>query len=123
MALAAVALVVIGAASWLAFAGGDRGSASGLTTAAADRFAHLEAPYVEAAAELVEALERRRDELPSDVAAPFASALALIDEAVRETRSAVAADPDNEALADMALAAHRRKLEFLQRVTQWSSEE
>ena len=123
MARAAAALVVIGAATWLAFAGSDLGPTTGLTTAAADRFAQLEAPYVEASAELVATLERRRDELPSDVAAPFTSALALIDEAVRETRSAVAADPDNEALADMALAAHRRKLEFLQRVTQWTSSE
>ena len=86
------------------------------------RFAELEAAYLRAAAELVDALERERRSIPPEVAERAEQSLLVIDEAVRETRAALANDPDNAALAELALAAHRRKLEFLQRVRQWSTE-
>jgi len=122
IAAAAAALLVVGASLWFAMVDGAAHDASD-GRPVADRYARLEEPYVAAAAELSATLERRRDELPRDVVTPYTSALAVIDEALRETRAAVAADPDNEALAEMALAAHRRKLDFLQRVALWSTDE
>ena len=86
------------------------------------RFAELEAAYLRAAAELVDALEQERRAIPPDVAVRAERSLLVIDEAVRESRAALANDPDNAALAELTLAAHRRKLEFLQRVRQWSTE-
>ena len=86
------------------------------------RFAELEAAYLRAAAELVDALEQEHRSIPPDVAARAERSLLVIDEAVRESRAALANDPDNAALAELTLAAHRRKLEFLQRVRQWSTE-
>ena len=86
------------------------------------RFAELEAAYQRAAADLVDALDRERSSIPPDVAARAERSLLVIDAAVRESRAALANDPDNAALAELTLAAHRRKLEFLQRVRQWSTE-
>ena len=86
------------------------------------RFAELEAAYLRAAADLVDALDRERRAIPPDVAARAEQSLLVIDAAVRETRAALADDPDNPALAALTLAAHRRKLEFLQQVRQWSTE-
>ena len=86
------------------------------------RFAELEAAYLRAAADLVDALERERRAIPPDVAARAEQSLLVIDAAVRETRAALADDPDNPALAALTLAAHRRKLDFLQQVRQWSTE-
>ena len=86
------------------------------------RFAELEAAYLRAAADLVDALERQRRAIPPEVAARAEESLMVIDAAVRETRAALADDPDNPVLAAMTLAAHRRKLEFLQQVRQWSTE-
>jgi hypothetical protein len=129
--LAAAALVLMAASSattlWLV-GGADEPSPDQRITEritneeSLARFAELEAAYLRAAAELVDALERERRSIPPDVAAHAERSLLVIDEAVRETRAALADDPDNVALAELALAAHRRKLEFLQRVRQWSTE-
>lgn len=88
---------------------------------AAARFAELEAAYLRAAADLLAALDRDSRSLPPEVIERAEHSLVTIDQAVRETRAALAADPDNAVLAEMTLAAHRRKLEFLQRVRQWST--
>ena len=88
---------------------------------AAARFAELEAAYLRAAADLLAALDRDRRSLPPEITERAEHSLVTIDQAVRETRAALAADPDNPVLAEMTLAAHRRKLEFLQRVRQWST--
>lgn len=122
VSLAAAAVLTLGAVLWLTMLD-DRADVTADTRPAAERYARLEAPYVAAAADLMATLEHRRDELPPDVAEPFTKTLAVIDEALRETRAAVLRDPGNETLTGMALAAHQRKLDFLQQVAQWSTNE
>lgn len=129
LAAAALLLVVVSSAITLLIVRGDGGPTEHERMAARiaseeslARFAELEAAYLRAAAELVDALEQERRSIPPDVAARAEQSLLVIDEAVRESRAALANDPDNAALAELTLAAHRRKLEFLQRVRQWSTE-
>ena len=129
LAAAALLLVVVSSAVTMMLIGsGQTSSAEELvaTRIASEeslaRFAELEAAYLRAAADLVGALESERRSIPPDVAERAEQSLLAIDEAVRETRAALADDPDNAALAELTLAAHRRKLEFLQRVRQWSTE-
>lgn len=129
LAAAALLLVVVSSSVTLMIVrGGGRPSADELVASriagseSLARFAELEAAYLRAAADLVDALERERRSIPPEIAARAEQSLLVIDEAVRETRAALANDPDNAALAELTLAAHRRKLEFLQRVRQWSTE-
>lgn len=128
LAAAAMLLVVVSAALAMRLIRRPSASPADLVAtsiaseASLARFAELEAAYLRAAADLVDALERERRSIPPDVAERARQSLLVIDEAVQETRAALANDPDNTALAELTLAAHRRKLEFLQRVRQWSTE-
>ncbi|HUF28169.1 MAG TPA: hypothetical protein VMM18_14430 [Gemmatimonadaceae bacterium] len=131
LAAAAVTLVVASSAATLLLVDGGPGRArTGIGAfaplpASADpaaRFAEAEAAYLAAATELMAVVERERRNLPPDVAERAERALALIDQAVWETRAALASDPHNRALAQMALTAHERRLEFLQRIARWSTE-
>jgi hypothetical protein len=85
------------------------------------RLAALEADYQQAAAELVRALEREGSLSPASREA-LARHLAVVDAAIAEARaSAAGAVPDAEA-GDLLLAAHRQKLDLLERAARLLSD-
>lgn len=134
LAAASVALVVIaGGAMWLALSG--RVPMPGTETApVADRSVSAPAPGTEAAqgvlvadfadetyaaavADLAQALEASRGELDPATVATIERNLDIIDEAIAETRRALAADPNSVYLNGYLAAQMRRKLDVLRNAT------
>jgi hypothetical protein len=81
------------------------------------RVALLEAEYTEAAQELAMALNRVRDSLSPETVATIERNLAVIDQALAESRRALARDPGNTALEQVVVAAWRQKVDLLRRAT------
>lgn len=78
-------------------------------------FRLLEAEYVRAAGELRSALEHRDGAMDRSTAELLERNLRVIDEAIRESRAALAADPHSEMLRQVILSTYERKLEILRR--------
>lgn len=77
--------------------------------------------YVETVAHLREALEGQRAGLAPRTVETVDRALAVIDSAIAEARTALASDPANAALVDILSAHYERKVELLQRATELST--
>lgn len=81
-----------------------------------------EAEYLRAMAELVTTLEDLRGSLPPKTVALIEANLRIIDQAIQESRVALAHHPNNEALGQMLAATYRRKLELLRQATRLATE-
>ena len=120
LAAAAIVLVVAGALlvrperSVLAPGPVPVPAAGGMTVAAVDR------SYQESIAEVRATLEQQRGALSPSTVRILEHSLAIIDTAIAEARSALAADPANRALTDMLAAQYEHKLGLLQRATKLS---
>jgi anti-sigma factor RsiW len=77
----------------------------------------LESQYSAASAELTEALEKARPRLSPETVATIERSLRIIDEALTESRQALAKDPGNAALGQLVVAAWRQKVDLLRRAT------
>jgi anti-sigma factor RsiW len=82
----------------------------------------VEADYVLAARELVEALEAAKPMLSEEAVQLIESNLRIIDEAIRESRAALALDPTNGELMEMLSATYLKKVEMLQHVNRVAAE-
>jgi hypothetical protein len=82
----------------------------------------LEAEYRLAAIELARALERRRPDLSPEAVAALERSVAVIDQAIAESRAAVLQAPDDPELGTALRAAHEKKLELLERAARLLSE-
>lgn len=81
-------------------------------------FQVTEATYREAAQELAQALELRRNDLSPTALAVIEQNLRIIDEAIRETQAALANDPRNQGVAGLLWATYEKKIDLLQRAAQ-----
>jgi hypothetical protein len=88
------------------------------TTAGSGRFSVTEAAYERAAEELAQTLEYRRKDLSPTALAVIEHNLRIIDEAIRETQAALAADPRNERVAELLWASWEKKIDLLERAAQ-----
>jgi anti-sigma factor RsiW len=80
----------------------------------------VDADYAAVIRELGETLAQRRAQLDPRTIAKVEASLRVIDEAIDEARSALAADPANLTLVDLLSASYERKLELLRRATELS---
>jgi anti-sigma factor RsiW len=78
-------------------------------------FSALESQYSAASAELTEALEKARPRLSPETVATIERSLRIIDQALTESRQALAKDPGNAALGQLVVAAWRQKVDLLRR--------
>lgn len=81
-----------------------------------------ETQVVEATRELASALERNRESLAPETVTLLEENLRIIDDAIRESRAALAEDPGNAALGQMLWATYKQKLDLLQQAARWSAE-
>jgi hypothetical protein len=128
LAAASVALVVTTSFATLRFSGsGDArtptlaaeqanppAQAGGPPTALAS-FQPAEQEYKRAIGDLQTALETRRSELAPQTVATLEENLRIIDHAIRESRAALAADPNRPELTRMLTDAYDAKLDVLRR--------
>jgi len=77
----------------------------------------VEAQYEQASDELTRALAMERDRLAPATVALLQRNLAVIDAALRESRDALARDPENVELRGLVASAARRKVELLRWAT------
>ncbi len=77
-----------------------------------------EAGYADAVAELTAALEQNRDRLDPRTVEVVERNLAIIDQAIADTRQALAADPGDPYLNRHLASTMQRKVEILRRATQ-----
>jgi len=91
------------------------GAGLALPPAVVADFASIETEYVDAASEILRAVRSGRVQLAPATVALLEKNLQVIDEAIRESREALAGDPANSALRAMVLASHRHKLDLLRR--------
>lgn len=130
LAAAAIAMVLIGGGSvWLAFGGRGAMPGGGLQTPAERRadgdltaeatFAadFADESYALAVADLERALEASRDRLDPETVAVLERNIEAIDQAIGETRRALAADPHSMYLSEHLAAQMRRKLDVLRSAT------
>ena len=85
-------------------------------------FAGIELEYVNAADEILRAVHAGEVQLSPVTVAVLERNLQVIDDAIRESREALARDPANAALRDMVLASYRHKLDLLRRAAAASAE-
>ncbi|HEU0300447.1 MAG TPA: zf-HC2 domain-containing protein [Longimicrobium sp.] len=127
LAAASIALVVVTSLATLRFAGrgGEpvlatqtaqpprAGTTSAGTPTALAAFRPAEQEYEKAITELQAALQARRGQLAPQTVATVEANLRIIDQAIRESRAALAADPNRPELAEMLSDAYDTKLDVL----------
>ncbi len=94
----------------------DRGSTIELAVVSRE-WMRTESAYVAAAAELQEAVDATREALDPATVALIEANLRIIDEAIRESRAALAVDPGNRELMRLLASTHEKKLDLLQQTT------
>lgn len=117
LAAAAVALVVLTSAITTVVVFRQIPQSAGLTTppGLVQDFAGIELEYVDAANEILRVVRAGDVQLSPATVAVLEKNLQVIDDAMRESREALARDPANSALREMVLASHRHKLDLLRR--------
>lgn len=106
-------------------AAGDHASAprvapDGVAPALPAAFAATEAAYLDDVAELQATFVAQRSTLAPATIAVVERSLAAIDAAIAEARTALLADPANQALAEMLSTTYRHKVELLRRAAESS---
>ena len=89
------------------------GTTTGGTPTALAAFRPAEQEYEKAITELQAALQARRGQLAPQTVATIEANLRIIDQAIRESRAALAADPNRPELAEMLSDAYDTKLDVL----------
>jgi hypothetical protein len=84
-----------------------------VTTMGADPLLKAERDYERAAAELMGALEERRDLMAPETREAIESSLNVMDRALADLRTALESDPGNRELARLFNATHRKRVELL----------
>jgi anti-sigma factor RsiW len=113
---AAIALVVFSSGLTALLMRGRGGTIGEVQPASAGaEFRVIEANYIAATNELEVALEELRAVLPPEAVRIIEENLAIIDGALAEASTALAADPHNPALSEMLVAAYQKKLDLLRR--------
>lgn len=84
-----------------------------------EQWSRAEATYERAAAELQTALDAVRETLDPETVARIEANLEIIDNAIRESREALASDPDNLEVLQLLAAVHEKKLDLLQQATRY----
>ena len=79
----------------------------------ADPLLKAERDYERAAAELMAALEERRDLLAPETREALETSLNVIDQALADLRAALESDPGNRKLARLFNTTHRKRVELL----------
>jgi anti-sigma factor RsiW len=92
--------------------------ATGLVSLA-EQWRRTEMTYERAAAELQAALDAVREELEPATVARIETNLAIIDDAIRESRAALDADPNNLEVLQLLAAVHEKKLDLLQQAARY----
>lgn len=127
LAAASIALVVVTSFATLRLAGNRTGPApttlatqtaqppasqTGTPTALA-AFRPAEREYEKAIGDLLTVLETRRGQMAPQTVATLEANLRIIDQAIRESRAALAADPNSPELTEMLSGAYDAKLDAL----------
>jgi hypothetical protein len=76
--------------------------------------------YLILASNLAAALDSLRPKMAPETQAIVERNLAIIERALRESREALAKDPNNSALEDLLLSAHRQKIDWLRRAASYA---
>ena len=84
-----------------------------------EQWRSAEATYERAGTELLMALDEVREELDPETIARIESNLVIIDEAIRESREALAADPGNLDVLQLLAAVHEKRLDLLKQATRY----
>lgn len=87
-------------------------------TIAWEQFLEVEHEYQEVTDELLAALEAQRDELSPETVDVVERNLALIDQAIRESRAALERDPANAKLIHKLTDMYRTRVSFLERMSE-----
>jgi predicted anti-sigma-YlaC factor YlaD len=114
-ALAAAAVLLIGVSS--AVTAMLLRPPSGSAVWASTRLIGFEAEYTAASDDLTAALSAARSRLAPETIATIERNLTVIDQALTESRRALALDPGNIALEQLVVAAWRQKVDLLRRAT------
>jgi anti-sigma factor RsiW len=85
-------------------------------------FGNAEIEYREARAELLAALDQRREELSPETLAVVEDNLRVIDSAILRISEAIAEDPHNPHLTTQLASAYRRQIDLLQRANRLPAE-
>lgn len=85
----------------------------------AEQWRRTEAAYERATLELQAALDAVRQELDPETIARIEANLAIVDDAIRESREALEADPGNLEVLQLLAAVHEKKLALLQQATRY----
>jgi hypothetical protein len=125
LAAASIALVVVTSLLTLRLSGGARdgmsslpvqtAQAPGVAGAALASFAPAEQEYEKAITDLQTVLQTQRGRLAPQTVAALEANLRIIDQAIRESRAALAADPNSPELTRMLSDAYDAKLKVLRR--------
>jgi anti-sigma factor RsiW len=92
------------------------------TSPAVEQVSLADAQYDAAVLDLEKALQKGRGKLDASTISIVEHNLETIDQAIRQAREALAADPANSYLSGHLVEARRRKLELLRRATELASE-
>ena len=84
-----------------------------------EQWRRTEATYERAAAELQTALDAVREMLDPRTVARIETNLEIIDDAIRESRAALMADPGNLEVLQLLAAVHEKKLDLLKQATHY----
>ena len=114
LAAAAVILVSLSSAATAWFLR-DRAPVAVTLPGGAGTASVTEATYLQAVDDLTAALNERRPKLNPQTLAVVERNLRIIDEAIQETREALARDPGNQAITELLRASYQRKIDLLQR--------
>jgi anti-sigma factor RsiW len=113
---AALAFLALGSALTTFWAGRPQGGAASAGAPGAD-FATLEVQYQSAAEDILRAVRSGDVALSPWTIAVLERNVRIINDAIAESRDALARDPGNIALREMVLGTYRQKLDLLRRAT------
>jgi hypothetical protein len=128
--LAAAAVVLVAASSWITARVVRSGNLTNapvppprvvVVPALPFTLAAMEDGYMRAANELQAALDAQGGRLSPATIATVKRSISVIDSAIVEAHSALAADPGNRDLVDLLAAHYQRKVELLRRATELPS--
>lgn len=124
LASAAALILMIGTALFVASIARGRDSRAkatiATTSAPVPALLAVDRNYVATIGELRAALETQRSALAPGTVRTVERSLRIVDAAIAEARSALAADPGNQALVDILAAHYERQVDLLQRATELS---
>ena len=118
---AAASIILVVSAALLIPGGRGKGTvvkAKAMAVSQPPAAARVELHYAPALAELRASVEARRAQYAPAAARVVDRTLAVIDDAIAETREAIVSDPQNPALVDMLSSHYERKVELLQRAAE-----